>query len=98
MFINVTTSEVMTGNEHIRQLFKLEQIKDEEDLHNYKNLLHAMGAIFYTDHGMKALRAKMFQAWMQAMKQKLKKEPSRAVPAIQIDTELANKEYEDYNK
>ena len=25
------------------------------------------------------------------------KEPSRAVPAIQIDTDLANKEYEDHN-
>ena len=64
MFINVTTSEVMTGNEHIRQVFKLDQIKDEEDLHNYKNLLNAMGAIFYTDHGMKQMRQEYFAAWL----------------------------------
>ena len=100
MYINVTTSEAMTGNEHIRQVFKLDQIKDEEDLHNYKNLLNAMGAIFYTDHGMKEMRQRYFMAWLQLLKsgkKVVKKEPSRAVPAIQIDTELANKEYEDFN-
>ena len=59
-----------------------------------------MGAIFYTDHGMKEMRQRYFMAWLQLLKsgkKVVKKEPSRAVPAIQIDTELANKEYEDFN-
>lgn len=76
-------------------------------MHNYKTLLNAMGAIFYTDHGMKQTQSKMLRAWMQAFKdsrtasgadsQMNVREQSRAVPAIQIDTELANKEYEDHN-
>ena len=39
-------------NESIKQKFKLFLIKDEEDLHNYKNLLNAMAALFYTNHKM----------------------------------------------
>lgn len=58
-----------------------------------------MGAIYYTDHGMKATVANAFSAWLELARNKstMKKEPSRAVPAIQIDTDLANKEYEDFN-
>ena len=69
-------------------------------MHNYKNLLNAMGAIYFADHGMKNGLSNAFSAWVQLARNKMsmKKEPSRAVPAIQIDTELANKEYEDYNK
>lgn len=54
MFIKLTNSDIMANNEHIRQRFRLDEINSEEDLHNYKTLLNAMGAIFYTDHGMKA--------------------------------------------
>ena len=84
MFVNVTTNEVLTNHEHIRQVFKLDQIKDEEDLHNYKNLLNAMGAIYFTDHGMKGKVANAFSAWLELARNKssMKKEPSRAVPAI----------------
>lgn len=100
MYANVTTNEVLTNHEHVRHVFKLDQIKDEEDLHNYKNLLNAMGAIYYTDHGMKGRLAGAFSAWLQLARShrgNMKKEPSRAVPDIQIDTDLANKEYEDFN-
>ena len=37
-------------NESIREQFKLDQITCEEDLHEYKNLLNAMAALFYTNH------------------------------------------------
>ena len=64
MFMNITTSETMMNNEHIRQVFKLEEIKEEEDLHSYKNLLNCMGAIFYADHGMKTTMSGMFAEWI----------------------------------
>ena len=84
MYANVTTNEVLTNHEHVREVFKLDAIKDEEDLHNYKNLLNAMGAIYYTDHGMKSSLQGFFSAWLDLARNKptMKKEPSRAVPAI----------------
>jgi hypothetical protein len=84
MYENVTTNEVLTNHEHVREVFKLDAIKDEEDLHNYKNLLNAMGAIYYTDHGMKSSLQGFFSAWLDLARNRstMKKEPSRAVPAI----------------
>ena len=52
LFANLSTNQSLQ-NEYIKQQFKLELIKDEEDLHNYKNLLNAMAAIFFTSHNMK---------------------------------------------
>ena len=37
-------------NKYIRQMFKLDLIREESDLHQYKNLLNAMAALFYTNH------------------------------------------------
>jgi len=79
-------------------------IKDEEDLQNYRNLLNAMAAIFYTSHRMKNDVQTIFQQWLQATRLRIqqrggikeRKKPGaidqnlRAVPAIEIDTELAN--------
>ena len=39
-------------NQHIRKMFKLDLIKEESDLHSYKNLLNAKAALFYTNHQM----------------------------------------------
>ena len=39
-------------NAYIKQIFKLEQIKGESDLQEYKNLLNSMAALFYTNHRM----------------------------------------------
>lgn len=73
--------------EAIREQFKLHLIKDEEDLHNYKNLLNAMAALFFTNHRTAEAQG-MFKAWLQLHKGKARK------PAIEIDTELANAQYE----
>ena len=37
-------------NPYIRSQFKLDLINTETDLHQYKNLLNAMAALFYTNH------------------------------------------------
>lgn len=37
-------------NQNIRDQFKLHLIREEQDLHQYKNLLNAMAALFYTNH------------------------------------------------
>lgn len=73
-------------------------IKDEEDLHNYKNLLNAMAALFYTNHKASDVQV-MFKEWLRVYREKPKvKGASRAVPAIEIDTELANAQYENQNE
>jgi len=36
-------------------VFKLAEIREEHDLHKYKNLLNAMAALFFTNHSMSAL-------------------------------------------
>lgn len=51
LIINLNSNSNLQ-NESIKQKFKLNLIKDEEDLHNYKNLLNAMAALFYTNHKM----------------------------------------------
>lgn len=75
----------------IRERFKLHLIKDEDDLHNYKNLLNAMAALFYTNHKSNDVQ-NMFKQWVNLWKNKPKSKniASRAVPAIEIDCELAN--------
>ena len=51
LIINLNSNSNLQ-NESIKQKFKLFLIKDEEDLHKYKNLLNAMAALFYTNHKM----------------------------------------------
>ena len=67
-------------NQSIRQRFKLHMIQDESDLHQYKNLLNAMAALFYTNHNEVK---PTFKLWRQAF---LKQKKKVKVPAI--DTEL----------
>ena len=71
-------------------------IKGEEDLHNYKNLLNAMAALFYTNHKMVDVQG-MFKEWISLWKKNKNaiKKP-RAIP--EIDTELANAQYENANE
>jgi len=95
-------------NEYIRDQFKLHGITAESDLHNYKNLLNSMAALFYTNHRMNDVTL-LFYMWRDAaiakMKEKAKKgkdasneKKGKAVPAIEIDTELANQEvFHNYN-
>lgn len=94
LIINLNSNSNLQ-NESIKEKFKLHLIKDEEDLHNYKNLLNAMAALFYTNHKMNDVQ-EGFKQWLQLSKARglSKREASRAVPAIQIDTELANAQYE----
>ena len=44
---NIRTNQQLK-NQHIRQQFKLNLIREEHDLHQYKNLLNAMAALFYS--------------------------------------------------
>jgi hypothetical protein len=39
----------------VRGAFRLNNIKVESDLHEYKNLLNAMAALFFTNHSMGTL-------------------------------------------
>jgi hypothetical protein len=39
-------------NVYIREIFKLKNIRGEQDLQEYKNLLNSMAALFYTNHRM----------------------------------------------
>jgi hypothetical protein len=52
-------------NESIRKQFNLDNIRDESDLHNYKNLLNAMAALFYTNHRMNDVTL-LFYVWKEA--------------------------------
>jgi fructose-bisphosphate aldolase class 1 len=76
-------------NKHIRKMFKLDLIREESDLHQYKNLLNAMAALFYTNHQMTDVGG-MFEKWRQVYAN-LKKQKRPKIPII--DTELANKQY-----
>jgi predicted aconitase len=42
-------------NVNLRNKFKLDRIKQESDLQNYKNLLNAMAALFYANHSKERL-------------------------------------------
>ena len=52
-------------NEYIKEQFGLDKIKKEEDLHNYKNLLNSMAALFYTNHRMNDVTL-LFYVWREA--------------------------------
>jgi hypothetical protein len=52
-------------NVHVKDQFKLDIIKKEEDLHNYKNLLNSMAALFYTNHRMNDVTL-LFYMWKEA--------------------------------
>ena len=61
-----------------------------------------MAALFYTNHKMNDVQL-MFKEWLalyKNIKQNGKKAvpPQRAVPAIEIDTDLANAQYENQNE
>ncbi len=53
-------------NQHVRNQFKLHLIRDEQDLHQYKNLLNAMAALFYTNHTPQDV-SKAFSGWRKAL-------------------------------
>ncbi len=76
-------------NESVREQFNLDQIGCEEDLHEYKNLLNAMAALFYTNHRMQDVTI-LFYLWKEAaialQNQKIHSQKKN----IEIDTELAN--------
>ena len=83
-------------NRFIQEQFKLDDIKSEGDLHNYKNLLNSMAALFYTNHRMNDVTL-LFYMWKEAAIEKMKQHQQavdkvKAVPAMEIDTELANQE------
>ena len=50
----------------VRDKFKLDLIRNEEDLHEYKNLLNAMAALFYTNHKMASVKEIMAE-WHSLM-------------------------------
>ena len=51
-------------NESVRKWFKLQKISDEKDLHDYKNLLNGMAALFYTNHKMQDVTL-FFYMWKE---------------------------------
>ena len=63
LIINLNNNDALK-NESIKRKFKLDLIKDEEDLHKYKNLLNAMAALFYTNHRMIDVQD-MFKEWLK---------------------------------
>jgi len=42
-------------NKDVREAFRLNNIRVESDLHEYKNLLNAMAALFFTNHSISTL-------------------------------------------
>lgn len=52
-------------NVYIKEIFKLGEVKSEADLHNYKNLLNSMAALFYTNHRVNDVTV-MFYLWREA--------------------------------
>eukprot|EP01022_Parablepharisma_sp_SALTPOND_P012964 TRINITY_DN1688_c0_g1_i1.p1 TRINITY_DN1688_c0_g1~~TRINITY_DN1688_c0_g1_i1.p1 ORF type:complete len:765 (-),score=132.35 TRINITY_DN1688_c0_g1_i1:6131-8425(-) len=101
-------------NSHIRELFKLEEIDLEDKANEYKNLLKAMGALYYANRHAK-LVAGVFSYWRAMTEEILRqreaaeeeqieektvseqatpeeKEQQTVKPAIEINTELANRE------
>ena len=56
-------------NEHIRARFNLAEIKQESDLHQYKNLLNAMAALFFTNHCMGTVGG-FFSHWRDLTEQR----------------------------
>jgi len=57
-------------NTHIRELFKLGEINLEDKANEYKNLLKAMGALYYANRHAK-LVAGVFSFWKNATAQKI---------------------------
>lgn len=55
LIYNIRHNEALQ-NVYVSNKFKLHLIKDEEDLQNYKNLLNAMAAMFYSGHEMKSMQ------------------------------------------
>ena len=68
LIVNLNSNDALK-NETIKKKFKLDLIKDEEDLHKYKNLLNAMAALFYTNHRMVEVQD-MFKEWIRLWKAK----------------------------
>lgn len=66
LIVNLNSNDALK-NETIQKKFKLDLIKDEEDLHKYKNLLNAMAALFYTNHRMVEVQD-MFKEWIKLTK------------------------------
>ena len=73
----------------MRAQFKLDQIKDMESLHQYKNLLNAMAALFYTNHRMGDVSS-MFAEWRQLTQQKQAEQPVRRSSPHRIEPELTD--------
>ncbi len=64
-------------------------------MHDYKNLLNSMAALFYTNHKLNDITL-LFYMWKEAAITKLKERAlqnqsaQKKAPKIQIDTDLAN--------
>jgi hypothetical protein len=52
-------------NQFVKDKFKLDEIRNEKDLHNYKNLLNSMAALFFTNHRMNDVTL-FFYVWKEA--------------------------------
>lgn len=50
---------------YIKEIFKLGEVRQEADLHDYKNLLNSMAALFYTNHRVNDVTV-MFYLWREA--------------------------------
>jgi hypothetical protein len=64
-------------NVHVQEQFKLHGIREETDLHNYKNLLNSMAALFYTNHRMNDVTL-LFYMWRDAAAKKMAANQSNA--------------------
>lgn len=72
-------------NAYIRNRFKLHLIREEQDLQQYKNLLNAMAALFYTNHCPQMVQD-TFSMWRQAFQQaKAQKKQKPKVPNLAIE-------------
>lgn len=87
-------------NAHIQNLFKLDEIDLKDRENEYKNLLKAMGALYYANRSAKVI-SDFFNLWKAATAaalEQIEEQPCEesqkskpAKPAIEINTELANK-------
>ena len=88
-------------NAHVQNLFKLNEIDLKDKENEYKNLLKAMGALYYANRSVR-LMAELFDHWKtvtaealeqieeQPCEESQKGKPIK--PGIEINTELTNKE------
>lgn len=74
------------NNYHIKKQFKLEGIESESDLEDYKKLLNAMAALFYTNHRMVDV-INLFYQWKEKAQQRINARQNKTL-SLKFDSNI----------